>query len=291
MSKYEVIFGAVPESGNEAVSEAFKEYNKRKSYAQEIEEEIDKCMGAPDAWYEYELKKLIYPLDMRDNVNFETGKTKTKLAAAIMSKVRTFVKENTDLYYGNSLGSDMYHLAVEDVGSRIAARVGMIIHKIYEGKFSPDAYRKGLTYFYLERAVRNEFTEITRELIRKNGGKVARGVKSEELTEEEREELARIRRERKEIRRHAEEVYKEQERARRERENDVEGQVIMKITVENMIADPVLTDEERAVIKYMYENPGASYSEIAEELGLSNKMKVARIIERLRKKLAHHIEE
>ncbi|MBH8603671.1 sigma factor-like helix-turn-helix DNA-binding protein [Thermoactinomyces sp. CICC 10522] len=290
MSKYDVIFGAEPKATNEAVSEAFKEYNKRKSYAQEIEEEIDRCMGAPADWYEYELKKLIYPLDMRDNVNFETGKTKTKLAAAIMSKVRTFVKENTDLYYGNSLGSDMYHLAVEDVGSRVAAKVGMIIHNIYEGKFSPDAYRKGLTYFYLERAIRNEFTEITREIIRKNGGKVERGIKSEELTEGEREELTRIRRERKEKRRHAEEVYKEQERARRERENDVETQVINKITVENMIADQVLTDEERAVLVYMYRNPGASHQEIGDELGI-NRRTVSRIIQRLGKKLAHHIEE
>ncbi|SMP22348.1 Sigma-70, region 4 [Laceyella tengchongensis] len=285
--KYSIEFNPTLEVGNEARSEAFAEYNKRKSYAQEIEEEIDKCIGAlNDDWYEYELKKLIYPLDMRDNVNFETGKTKTKLAAAIMSKVRAFVKENTDLYYGDSIGSDMYHLAVEDVGSRIAARVGIIIDDIYNMRLRPDEF----CYFYIERAIRNELTRITQELIRRHGGKVAHGVKSDELTEEERQELARIRKERKERRRHAEEMYKEQERARRERENDVEGQVTLKITVENMINDPALKDEERAVLVYMYRNPGAGQREVATELNISQS-KVSRIVKRLAEKLRHHIEE
>ncbi|MFC7442821.1 hypothetical protein [Laceyella putida] len=71
---YEIIFGEMPDGGNEAVSNAFKEYNNKKSFAQDVEEELDKCIGAPADWYEYELKRLLYPLDRFDNVNFETGK-------------------------------------------------------------------------------------------------------------------------------------------------------------------------------------------------------------------------
>ncbi|MFD1289385.1 hypothetical protein [Laceyella putida] len=134
----------------------------------------------------------------------------------------------------------------------------MIIDDICHGVIRPDINRKALTYIYIEGSIRNEFTEIVREQIRKNGGKVTIGVKHDELNEEERRELSRMREELRDKRIYAEELYKEQ---------------------------------RRAVIEYLCAYPGASYSEMAKDLALSNEMKFARIIGRLGKKLACHIQE
>jgi hypothetical protein len=70
---------------------------------------------------------------------------------------------------------------------------------------------------------------------------------------------------------------------------NVENEVVNRMTVEGMFAEESLTEQERSLLSFLYEKPDATLAEMASALGLSHKEQARRLHVGLRRKLAPYV--
>ena len=66
---------------------------------------------------------------------------------------------------------------------------------------------------------------------------------------------------------------------------NVEKFVSDKMLVDQLIANHSLTDEERKFIEILYKNPGSTFQELADIMGLKHRESARRMLVKIRKKL------
>lgn len=70
--------------------------------------------------------------------------------------------------------------------------------------------------------------------------------------------------------------------------DNTEQKATNRVLVNQIINDPILTEEERRFIKIFYDNTGATFREIAEMMGYNHSETARRLLARVRKKLTRY---
>ena len=73
-----------------------------------------------------------------------------------------------------------------------------------------------------------------------------------------------------------------------QRTSNLENNVIDTVLIQQMITEPSLDEQERALLRYLYDYPEATLREIADTLGLGHPQTASRLLEKLQKKLAKY---
>ena len=66
---------------------------------------------------------------------------------------------------------------------------------------------------------------------------------------------------------------------------NLENAVVQKLLLEKIFKEPSLTDEERKLLKLMYDNPNITLDELANQMKWGYREKVRRTLKRIRMKL------
>ncbi len=69
---------------------------------------------------------------------------------------------------------------------------------------------------------------------------------------------------------------------------DIENEVVNRLTVEEMFEEQSLTEKERSLLAFLYDKPDATLDEMASSLAISHKEMARRVLLGLRKKLSQY---
>jgi hypothetical protein len=73
-----------------------------------------------------------------------------------------------------------------------------------------------------------------------------------------------------------------------QRTSNLENNVIDTVLVQQMISEPSLDGQEKALLSYLYDNPVATLRDIADTLDLGHPQTASRLLEKVQKKLAKY---